>query len=188
MSNNFHSALSRTIARDCDKWEVLCYTLHLVVEEVRLSGGKWLFSENLAIYEIMWKKYCTARWAADDDTIRRMHFAYWIIKVTDTNPENVIIAFPLQTWICESAMRLHYTCIAGLFHMFCSKFAFAYNKKRRASYSYFMGHGCLSTKLHGITSHWTPTPMRFCTVYWARCIQSVFSLTIPLGSIVIDSF
>ena len=34
-----------------------------------------LFSENCAFYEIMWKKYDTARQATDDNIIRHMRVA-----------------------------------------------------------------------------------------------------------------
>jgi hypothetical protein len=40
--------------------------------------------ENRAVYEIMWKKYGTARQATDDNIVRRMRFACWITKATDT--------------------------------------------------------------------------------------------------------
>ena len=35
---------------------------------------------KIAFYEIMWKKYCTARQATDDNTIRRMRFAFSMTK------------------------------------------------------------------------------------------------------------
>jgi hypothetical protein len=36
------------------------------------------------------KKYGTARHTTDDNIIRRMHFAYWITKATDTHSEYAI--------------------------------------------------------------------------------------------------
>jgi len=42
------------------------------------------FLENLAVYEIMWKKHFTARQATDDNITRRLRFAPWISKATDT--------------------------------------------------------------------------------------------------------
>jgi hypothetical protein len=55
------------------------------------------FSENRAVYEIMWKKYGRARQTTDDNIIRRMRFACRITKATDTHSEYVIlIAFPWQ--------------------------------------------------------------------------------------------
>ena len=42
------------------------------------------FPENLAVYEITWKEYASARQATDDNIIRRMRIAPWIAKATDT--------------------------------------------------------------------------------------------------------
>ena len=41
-------------------------------------------------------------------TIRRMRFACWVTKATDTHSEYIIlIAFPLQQWLRERASILH---------------------------------------------------------------------------------
>jgi hypothetical protein len=50
-----------------------------------------LFPENRAVYEIMWKNYGTAGQATDDNITRRMRFACWITKATDTHSECVIL-------------------------------------------------------------------------------------------------
>jgi hypothetical protein len=48
-------------------------------------------------------------------TIWRMRFPYWINKATDVHSECVIlIAFPLQYWLRESASILRYTYVARL--------------------------------------------------------------------------
>ena len=48
-------------------------------------------------------------------TIRRMHFARWIPKATNTHSEYLIlIAFPLQQWLHERASMLRYTYSACL--------------------------------------------------------------------------
>ena len=61
---------------------------------------KWLFSENRAIYEKIWKKYGSAWQATDDNMIRRMRTASCKPKATDTHLEYVIlITFPLQKWL-----------------------------------------------------------------------------------------
>jgi hypothetical protein len=45
------------------------------------------------------EKYGTARQATVDKVRRRMRFACWITKATDTHSEYVIlIAFPRQQW------------------------------------------------------------------------------------------
>ena len=57
----------------------------------------FFFSENCALYEIMWKKYGSAILATDDNILQCMHFACWITKAADTYSEYVIlISFPWQ--------------------------------------------------------------------------------------------
>jgi len=72
------------------------------------------FSENRAFYEIMWKNIVQPHIS---DIIRRMRFACWIAKATDTHSEYVIfIAFPRRKWFRESASILCvYRHIASLF-------------------------------------------------------------------------
>jgi len=53
----------------------------------------------------------TDRQTTGDSTTRRMRFAYWILKATDTHSEDVIlIVFPLQQWLhivhCVSLLLL----------------------------------------------------------------------------------
>jgi hypothetical protein len=61
-----------------------------------------LFSDNLADYEIIWKKNCRGGQATDDNTA-----ACWIHKATNTLSEYVIlIAFLLQEWSKERASML----------------------------------------------------------------------------------
>jgi hypothetical protein len=63
------------------------------------------------------EQYGTARQATDDNTIRRMRFACWMIKATDTHPEYaILIAFPQQQWIRERALvlRLYIYCLSCL--------------------------------------------------------------------------
>ena len=51
------------------------------------------------------ENYVRARQAVDDN--RRMRFACWKTKATDTHSEYVILsAFPLQKWFRESAYVL----------------------------------------------------------------------------------
>jgi hypothetical protein len=59
------------------------------------------------------EKYGTARQATDDNIIRRMRFACWITKATDTHSEYVIlIVFRRQKWLRERASVLRYTYTA----------------------------------------------------------------------------
>ena len=53
------------------------------------------------------EKWCKAGEATDDDIARRMRFACWISKATDTHSEYVIlIAFTLQQWLHERSLLL----------------------------------------------------------------------------------
>jgi len=55
-------------------------------------------------------------------TKRRMSFACWITKTTNTHPEYVIlIAFPLQQWLNEraSVLRLLYTVCLVNKYLYC---------------------------------------------------------------------
>jgi hypothetical protein len=76
----------------------------------------YIFSENRAVYEIMWKNMVEpAGQATDDNIIRHMRFACWVTKATKTHTEYVIlIAFPRQQCLSERASVLRYTYIACL--------------------------------------------------------------------------
>ena len=76
-----------------------------VVEEIKthILYSITLFPKILTFMR-MWEKYGTARQDTDDNIIRRMRFAWWITKATDTHTEYVIlIAFPRQKWLRERA-------------------------------------------------------------------------------------
>ena len=56
------------------------------------------FSENRAVYEIMWKNLVER--GRTQMAIWRMRIACWIPKATNTHSEYVIlITFPLQQWL-----------------------------------------------------------------------------------------
>jgi hypothetical protein len=48
-----------------------------------MCNNIFFFFENRAVYEIMWKKYGTARQVADDNIKRRKSFVCWKTKVVD---------------------------------------------------------------------------------------------------------
>ena len=57
------------------------------------------------------ESYCRAGKATDDNMAQRI--AFWAPKATNTHSACVIlIAFPLQQWLRESASMLRYTYIA----------------------------------------------------------------------------
>jgi len=83
------------------------------VEEIKThnlcSITFFFFSENRALYEIMWKNI------VEPDKPRmiiwRVRIARWITKATDTHSAYVIlIAFPLQKWLHERALLLYMHC------------------------------------------------------------------------------
>ena len=67
----------------------------------RIFYSLTFFSENRAVYDIMWKRGA-ARQAIDNNIILRMRFAFWITKAVDVHSEYVIlIAFWQQQWLLE---------------------------------------------------------------------------------------
>jgi hypothetical protein len=61
------------------------------------------------------KTHGRARHITEVNIIERMCFACWVTKAIDTYSEHVIlIAFPLQQWLYESASMLRYTYIPCL--------------------------------------------------------------------------
>ena len=82
-------------------------------QKTRFVCSDPFFSQNRAVYEIMWKNIIER--GRPHMTIWRMHIACWIPKATNTHINCVIlIAFPLQQWLNESASMLRYTYIACL--------------------------------------------------------------------------
>ena len=56
------------------------------------------------------EKYCRVGDVTKDNITRRMHFAWWIPKGTNTHSECVIlITFPLHPWLHEISPVLRYT-------------------------------------------------------------------------------
>jgi hypothetical protein len=69
--------------------------------EIHVLCSVFFFSENRAVYEIMWKN--TVQPGRPQMTVLRMRIACWIPKATNTHSEYVIrIAFPLQQWLHEN--------------------------------------------------------------------------------------
>jgi len=53
------------------------------------------------------EKYDGARQATNDSIIQHMDIAYWTTKVADTHSEyGILIAFPVQQWLCECTSHL----------------------------------------------------------------------------------
>ena len=70
-------------------------------------------SENRTVYEIIWKKVVEPD-RPQENIIRRMRVACWIIKATDTHSEYVIItAFPRKQWLLERVyITLYVHCLS----------------------------------------------------------------------------
>jgi len=68
------------------------------------------FSENCAIYEMVWKNMVKPD--RPQMAIYHIHFACYITNVTHTHAEYMILfAFPQQQWLCKCASLLCYTYI-----------------------------------------------------------------------------
>jgi hypothetical protein len=86
------------------------------VEKIKthiLCSVTFLFFENRAVYEIMWKNIVERGWP--QMTIWRMRISCWIPKATNTHSEYVIlISCPLQQRLHESTSVLRDKYIASL--------------------------------------------------------------------------
>ena len=80
------------------------------------------------------EKYGTAIQATDDNTIRRMRFACWITKATDTQSHYaILIDFPRQQRLRERASMLRYIYIGFPGRKATGRSRIAGVKKRRAT-------------------------------------------------------
>jgi hypothetical protein len=105
---------NKYLAQFFSGWEIFQTN---VVEKIKtriLCSITFFFRKSCRVWNNV-EKYGIARQATDDNIIRRMRFACWITKATDTHSEYVIfIAFSRQQWLRERASMLHYTYIACL--------------------------------------------------------------------------
>jgi hypothetical protein len=75
--------------------------------------NNFIFSENSAVYEIMWKN--SVEPGRPHMTIWCLRIACWLPKSTNTNSEYVIlVAFPRQQWMHERVCVFRYTYTARL--------------------------------------------------------------------------
>jgi hypothetical protein len=75
-----------------------------------------LFPQNLALHNIMWKKYCGAEQATGNNMAHVLWIMdNWSYKHTHTHTLRIRNTdFPLQQWLNESASMLRYTYFARL--------------------------------------------------------------------------
>jgi hypothetical protein len=94
-----------------------CFRQNLYRKSQHTFDVQWRFSENLAVYEIMWKSIVEPD--RQQLKIWRMRISCWIPKAADTHSQYVIIiAFPRQQCLHEHASILRYTYIACLVLVF----------------------------------------------------------------------
>jgi len=90
-----------------------------VLEKIKihiLCSITFFFSENLAVYELMWKH--VVQRGRPQMKIWRMRISYWISKATNTQSQYaILIAFPLQQWLHERATMLHYKFIVSFVYI-----------------------------------------------------------------------
>ena len=126
----------------------------------------WLLWNNV-------EKYVRARQAKDDNIIRRMRYARWITKATDTHSEYVILfAFLRLQCIRESASVLRYTCIACLVLI----------RMRRDDTKVIIPHSPIvpiNTKSIHYKRHETITPRKEPRVQWIRAVWKVLEMPLP---------
>jgi hypothetical protein len=89
-----------------------------VVEKMKTHIlGSITFSQKSCRLRDNVEKCGAATQATDDNIIRRMRFACWITKATDTHSEYVrCIAFPQQQWLRESSSMLRYSTLPVLYN------------------------------------------------------------------------
>jgi hypothetical protein len=114
------------------------------------------------------EKYGTAGQATDDNIIRRMRFAYWINKATDTHSEFVtVVAFPRQQWLSERASMLRYTSITSLVPPLLSSISFVL-----FSFAFILFYSLFKFPVF--------SPVSVCPVFSSLCTTLLFVLFLCL--------
>jgi hypothetical protein len=89
--------------------------------------NKFLFSENRAVYEIMWKRIVKSEKL--QMTIWRIRIAGWIPETKITHSEYVILtALPLQQWLRRRTSMLGFTYFAV--NLWCDAAPFPRRRKK----------------------------------------------------------
>jgi len=73
------------------------------------------------------EKYCSAEEITDENTLRCMHFACWVIQITNAHLDYVLlIAFPRQQPLRESAsvLRLYVYCLSSSYVLLKTSYQF----------------------------------------------------------------
>jgi hypothetical protein len=94
-----------------------------VVEEIKTHFlSSKFFGKSYRLYDNE-VKLCRAGQATDDNTMRRMRFACWIVKTTYPQAEHtIIISFPLHSSGYKNASQCYvHMYLAGLVHLHCTR-------------------------------------------------------------------
>jgi hypothetical protein len=85
---------------------LMCYQQFASHAYCVAAGPVFKMASHQCVYEVMWKiKSC--RPTTNGNIIRRMRFARWITKATNTHSEYVIlIAFPREKWLRETRLNI----------------------------------------------------------------------------------
>jgi len=84
----------------------------------------FFFSENRAVYEVMWKKRLSSQTGHGYNIVRDMRIACWIPKAINAHLEYImLIYFPLPRLLHERASVLRYTYIACIVFIYSLRFA-----------------------------------------------------------------
>jgi len=128
----FHSNLTRitgTLHGDHCTFLIICRSVRLRMWNV--SGKSCGENQDTHFtFKIFFLKSClfwsnvaicgTATQGTEESITRRMSFACWITKATDTHSECVmLVAFPLQQWVHEHAsmLRLYVHCLSFCYYL-----------------------------------------------------------------------
>jgi hypothetical protein len=95
-----------------------------VVQQIRhkFYVQQLVFRKSCSIWHSV-KKDDRATQVTDDNTVRHMRSACWILKAPDAHPEHgILIALPLQQWLHERASTLRYKYTASLVKLWICMF------------------------------------------------------------------
>jgi hypothetical protein len=104
--------MTDTLHEEQNKFTIISRLILLRIRNIGKNQNKHFFSENLAVYAIM---YSIVEPEKPQKTIWRMRIARWIRKAINTHSNYVIFTVCLlQQWLHERELMLRYTYITCL--------------------------------------------------------------------------
>jgi hypothetical protein len=85
------------------EWDMF-QTKVVKIIKTHISHSITFFLKSCRLWDNV-EKYGTARQSTDGSIIRRMRFACWITKATDTHLEYVILCFPMATMVMRTRLN-----------------------------------------------------------------------------------